>query len=186
MSTENLDKSYGFVILSPEHNVGRVKSSLNAIKEKYPKAPVICVIGADAKDKDVKEMEQLCPVLTGKNTITSLINAAMKNGHDQWSVFLMEGANVDYGVVKKLFLFVKSIKDIMFAAMADYDYQGRISQLHIDFLDCSLNGLTMHKDTFKEIGDFSDNPWHMSKLMWALSAKDCECTFKGVVGAKFI
>jgi len=47
-----------------------------------------------------------------------------------------------------------------------------------------LNGLMIHKDTFKKIGSFSNNPLCYSKMIWADQAIEQKCKFKAILGIR--
>jgi GT2 family glycosyltransferase len=85
------------------------------------------------------------------------------------------------GMVRKLCFPVRGDKDVVFAITPEYDRQGRPTSLHASFPEASLNGMVMHRNTFQECGDLSDNPLFLSKTFWCLEAIQNGYTFKGVL-----
>jgi hypothetical protein len=181
-----INADFGFVILSPEHNVGQVKSTLTSLRPRFPKSPIVCVTPNEAHPGDVKEISDVCPCFRGGDTITSLINTGLKKGHQGWNVIMFAGSFVDNGTLRKMFSFVKSDKDVLFPIVVDYDKLGRTVRLHADFVEGTLNGLIVHSKTFAEVGDFTDTPIEVSKTFWGLDAAKFGCIFKGILGAKII
>jgi hypothetical protein len=176
--------SFGFIILSPSHHFGRVRSTVGSIRSNHPGKNMQCVVPADTDEVDVKELSELCPVTKGGKSITSLINSGVKNAKSDWNILLMEGCYVRELVERKLFRFVESENDIIYPVMADYNQQGKPVKLYLTFDECSLNGITLHKNTFAKVGNFSENPLEISKLFWSQVAVDRGCMLKGVLGIK--
>ena len=177
--------NFGFVILSPEHNVGLVQSTVRSIKNHYGDLPYCCVTGKDATVSNIRELKKVCPaVYKGKETITSLINQGIKKGCKEWNYIIMEGTTMRRDIDKRYSTFLKNEKDIFFPIVVDYDHQMRPVNLHTEFTDSTLNGLFIHQKTFKEVGDFSDNPLDVSRLFWMIEAVEKGCNFKAILGAK--
>lgn len=177
---------FGFVVLSPEHNVGRVRSTVVSIQGRHPKAPLLCVVGDRASDGEMSELGRLCPTVKGRGTITSLINTGIAHTAAPWNMFVFEGACVGTGLVKKMATFATGADDILFPISANYDKQGKMVAANVTFPDSPLSGLLVHRDTFRRVGNMSDNPLEVSKLLWAIEANDAGCVFKGIVGAKLL
>lgn len=167
--------SYGFVILCHDHGVKLVKNTAASIQRNYPKAPILCVADSSANADDLKELKKICPTVKGKDTFSSGINAGMKKAPADWNFIVIAGTWVRPQLDIRFSYFMESEKDILFP-IADGQY---------NFVDGTLNGLLIHKKTFKEIGDMaSDNPLEICKLMWALDAIALGCVFKAVIGTK--
>lgn len=179
-------QKFGFVIIVSDGNIGLLRSTINSIRSQYPDAPYVCVTEKNTSAEDLDAMRYLCPTYIGSGTITSLLNAGYSFGPAEWNIAVMAGSYVSAGVVRKLFVPVKTNKDIVFAIVPDYDRQGKPLNLNSGFVDASLNGLMVHRDTFKKVGSFSDNPLEVSKTFWAMSALDHGCVFKGVLGVKIL
>lgn len=178
--------NFGFVIISPDHDLGNLLCTLRSIKNNYPGVQHICVTGAETPIEDFKEMNEHCLTFRGKNTITSLINVGIRKGCKEWNMIVMEGTPVRKGLDKKYSLFVENEKDVLFSVFMEYDRQGNPTRIRNSFDETSLNGMLIHQKTFKEVGDFVDSPIIISKFFWALGAHDLGCRFKGVLGTKLI
>ena len=183
-----IDKKYqfGFIVLSPEHNIGLLQSTMMSINREYIKADVLCVVGDDTKEKDIENMSKFCPVFKGGKTITSLINTGLKNGWPEWNVMVFAGTQIKRNLTNKIFLFAESDKDVLFPIIIDYDRRGVPIHIYTEFSEATLNGLTIHKNTFKSVGKFSENPIKISKQFWGYDAVEHGCKFKAVLGAKVI
>lgn len=146
----------------------------------------MCVAGQNATDKELEEMNKMCKSYKAGNTITSLMNKGMHESKSDWNVFVMEGSFVEMRSIKKLQNFIKSEKDILFPIVIEQDLKNNRVLPHDNFLNCTLNGLTINRKTFGMIGNFSDNPLEISKLVWGLDAMHQGCKFKGVLGAQIL
>lgn len=179
-----LDKyDFGFIVLCPERNLGGFNNTIRSILYQYPNAKIIGVVGNNATEQEVAEMNIRCTTVVGIDTITSLINAGMKNSEALWNVIVFAGSWVRGGLYRKFDAFVKNKKDILFSVV-----DGRYN-----FVDGSMNGIIIHKDTFDEVGDFSNtmlkdgyNNLEMIKLWWSLEALDKGCIFKAIIGLKIV
>jgi len=181
---QNKDLSYGFVILSPEANYGRILTTVRSIRANYGGVPVVCSVVKETTAKELEEIGKICDVYRGKSHFTSLINTGIKNGHKGWNVLVTEGAVVPKGVLMKYGRFVEDEKDILFAIMPDYNPQGKPVRLNNTFYDCSLNGILVHQRTFKDVGNMTDNPMEISRVLWATDAIRKGYRFKAVLGIK--
>jgi hypothetical protein len=174
---------YGFLILSPEHNVARVKSTLASIELHYSKTPSVCVVNDTANAGDLKEFNKLCPTYQGGATLTSLVNAGMRHGGNRWTIILMEGVWLNKNIDRKLSLFAKNELDILFPIFIRFDVDGKPMKC-FDFVSAPLNGLTVHQSTFLDVGDFTDNPQKIAKQLWYDKAVKQGIAFKGILGAR--
>jgi len=178
--------NFGFVILSPEHNFGHFMTTARSIGIHYPGIPGVCVTAKSTPAAQVKEMKTLCPTFKGKDTITSLINTGVKKGVSEWKLIVMEGTYVRRGIINKYSRFIEDEGDVLYPIITDYSKDGYPVRIYTSFDEATLDGMFMHQKTFKEVGDFSDNPLNVSKLMWALEArrKGKNVRFKGILGAR--
>lgn len=182
-----IDKNkFGFVVLSPEHNIGLLQSTMMSINREYKKVDVLCVVGDNAKKKDIENMSKFCPVFKGGKTITSLINTGLKNGWPEWNILIFAGTQVKRNLTNKIFLFANDDKDVLFPIIVDYNRRGFPIHIYKDFPEATLNGMTIHKNTFDNVGKFSENPIKISKQFWGLDATEYGCKFKAILGAKVI
>jgi hypothetical protein len=186
MTQFNKGLSFGFIVIAPEHNFGRIKSTIRSIKNRYKEnIPIICVVGDDTTAPELKEIKTLCPSFKGKGTITSLLNAGLLKGHEGWNIFAMEGTTVRQGLDQKYSRWIKDEKDVLYPIVVDYNQEGVPIKIYNNFSECTLNGLCIHRKTFKEIGNFSENPLEISKKFWALGAIEIGVQFKAILGARF-
>ena len=181
------DKNYGFIILSPDHNVGLVQSTIYSIqRECKEKTPYICITGADVKESIAASLSALCPTFQGNKTITSLMNVGLQKSNTEWNIFIFEGSQVEIKSVNKLFYFAEDKKNILYPIVINYGRQNKPINILFDFDKSTMNGLTIHRDAFKEIGKFTDNPIPISKLFWQMDAIEKGYKFKAILGAKMI
>lgn len=169
------DLKYGFLILCPDHEIKHLESTVNSIKSRYPGVPYICAADNTANLQDVAEMKLICPTFKGKSTFSSLINIGMKNAPVEWIFILCAGVTVRPKLNHKFSYFIESEKDILFPISDNKPY----------FVDGTLNGIFMHKNTFKEIGNWPENEnltW--VKTMWSLEAIAKGCQFKAIANTK--
>jgi len=182
---ERKDLDFGFVILSPEHNTARVASTMRSIQNYHRNKNVVCAVGEDTTATEMKELKKICPnVWRGKDTITSLINVGMKRGFKGWNMLVMEGVWARKPVAIKYSIFIENEKNILYPVIVDRNREGKPTKIYRDFDECSLNGIFIHQETFKEVGEFPDyGEIKKSKFLWHVAAKDCGCKFKGIFGA---
>jgi hypothetical protein len=186
MYNQTTNLNCGFVILSPDVSYGHILTTYRSIRTHYPTTLIVCAVAKEATEDEIIKIQALCPVYRGNTHFTSLINAGVKNGHKEWNMLVTEGAIVTNGVLDKYARFVESEKDILFAILPDYDLQGKPTRLNNTFYDCSLNGVMVHQKTYKKIGNLTNNPLEISRVMWALEAIKYGCRFKAILGIKII
>lgn len=178
---------YGFIILSPNHNVGLVQSTLYSVKrECRNNPPCVCVTSDDTKATVVEDLSKICRAIKGGKTITSLINTGLANTETDWNIIIFEGSQVTARAVDKLCMFAKNPETILFPIVMDYDRAGKPRNILYEFDKGTLNGLTIHKETFNKVGKFSDNPISISKMFWQMDALEKGCQFRSILGAKII
>lgn len=165
---------YGFIIISPDANQGRVKTTISSLRHNYPEAAILCTTPEDSHPDNVKEIKRLCPCKFGGKTITSLINAGLAEPPCcEWNFVVVAGTWVRGNLDKKFSLFIESNKDILFP----------IADRKTSFVDGTINGILLHQKTFEEIGPMgSDNPLPICKMMWTLDAIEKGCRFKAILG----
>lgn len=166
---------FGFLILCPERAINLLKTTTNSIKSNYPEVSFICATDLSANEDDLAQMNQICPTLRGKGTISSLINVGLENVVAEWNFIVFAGVNLRPNMGKRFSLFIENEKDILFP----------IVERKINFVDATLNGLFLHKNAIKEIGKMADlGTIEVVKLMWALSAIDKGYKFKAIANSK--
>lgn len=174
----------GFIILSPEGNIAKIKSTKTSINNHYPGSTIIVSVPNNVTDEQFENIKNVCPTIIGKYTITSLINAGFKKTQVKWNILIEEGTWAKPNIDKKYSCFYEDDRDIFFPVLCEYDENSKPIKIYDTFWNCSLNGIMIHQSTFKNIGDFSDNPLEISRLMWTLQAQDIGCKFKAILGAK--
>lgn len=175
----------GFIVISSEPNIGRLKSTCNSIKSNYSNSPVLAVVPKDINKDIFNDMKNICDCYKGKDTITSLINTGFKNCSNVWNMIIMEGTWVKGSIDKKYSYFLEDEKDIFYPVLCNYDIMGKPTKIHSNPWDCSLNGMMIHKKTYEKIGDHDNEcSIEVSRYLWSASAKDQNCKFKAILGVK--
>jgi hypothetical protein len=178
--------NFGFGIIAPQSNIGAIMCTVRTIKNHYPGVSFVCAISRNTDAAAAKEIESLCPVYRGKDTITSLMNTVLKRGHKEWNLIIMEGTPVRAGVDKKLSLFVENEKDVLFPIVMEHNRKGEICAVRDTFPNASLNSTFIHQKTFKLVGDFTDDSIMDSKFLWMAKALEVSCKFKAILGTKLL
>lgn len=185
---EDFTDSLGFVVLSPEPNIARLRDTMRSIRMSFgEERPVVCCVGGDSKKAQLDEAKEICPAFKGGKTITSLINegfACIKS--EGWRLFVMEGARVPRGMDRRYRNWVRSDRDVLFPIVSSQDLEGRMTKVMANFEECTLNGMLIHSRLFQEVGKFSDNPIPVSKGFWAVGALERGAVFKAILGVKVI
>jgi hypothetical protein len=165
----------GFVILCPEHTVKLLQQTVGSIRSNYGDNPCICVTDETINAEDMAAMRRICPTFKGRSTFSSLINVGMKQAPAPWNFIVMAGSYIRPRLDQKFSLFLESEKDILYP-IANGKYA---------FDEATINGLFMHKDTFKLVGDMANvGRWDVVKLMWAMDAIAKDVRFKAVANSK--
>lgn len=177
-----MELDLGFIILCPDRDAKGLRSTVSSMKYcccEY--ADPICMVDVSTTPKELKQMKEICPTYKGKDTITSLINAGMKKVKKPWAFIMFSGSRIKTNLPKKLSMFVKSEKDILYPIVNN----------KTAFSEASSNGILIHKDTFKEVGNFPTskgaaemNDFEVSKLLWACKAIEAGCQFKAIAGIR--
>lgn len=179
--------SLGFVILSPEPNIARLKDTVRSVRNNFGDAPVLCSVEKGIKKAQFDEMKEVCPTVRGGNTVTSLINKGMEGLKGEgWRLFVMEGARVPKSIVSRYSRWIRSPQDVLFPIVVNHDREGRPMKILSSFEDCTLNGMLIHHSLFREVGPFSDNPIGVSKSFWAVDAHARGASFKAILGVNVI
>jgi hypothetical protein len=173
---------FGFVILCPSLDDKPLRNTVTSIKKMYPKSPIICAVGNNVDAARLNELSEICETIQGNDTITSLINVGLKNSKSIWNVIVFSGCWVRPSIHRQFSCFVKDEKDILF----------QVVDGHINFVDGSMNGIIINKNTFAEVGDFPESKLNklgfkemeLLKLMWSVGAIAKGCRFKGIMGMK--
>ena len=173
-----------FLILCPDRNIGGLKSTRGSINTHSWKRKMLAVVGDDATDTDLQELNRISPTIRAENTITSLINYGMEKIESEWAFILFSGSHIPPNLEKKIAQFAKKETDVLFPVI----------DRKCDFVSGSFNGVLINKKFFEKVGDFATsnmqkvgmNDFEMAKLLWALDAIEQGVTFKAIVGMKVI
>ena len=165
----------GFIILCHDGTASRLWNTISSIQVHYPNCPCICATGESTTEEELKTMQKKCVTRMGKNTITSLINAGMKSAPASWNFIVIAGSYVRGHLDQKFSYFVEEEKDVLFP----------IVDKKMNFVDGTINGILMHKKTFKEVGEMGEyESLELCKLEWAVRAIENGCRFKAIAGTK--
>ena len=164
---------FGFIILCHNDNVDSLRSTANSIKNYYDGLPFVGIATSKIDKDEMSLMKEVCKVYKGGKTYTSLMNKGMRHGCKTWNMFITAGSFVRPCVDKKINHFLEDDKDVVFP----------IVDKKTDFIDCTLNGLMIHKKTFNKVGKFEeDENLQMCKLLWGCKAAEYGCKFKAILG----
>jgi hypothetical protein len=163
------------VILCQNHEISLLKTTANSIRSRYPGYSFICCADESANEEDLKKMNEICPTYIAGNTFSSLINQGMKKTPALWNFILCAGVTMRSKLDYKFFKFIKNDKDILFPISNNIPY----------FVDGTLNGIFVNKNTFKEIGNWINHEnLEWVKTLWATEAIRKGCTFKAIANSK--
>lgn len=176
--------NFGFIILCPDPNIGGLKNTLRSINNTYPESSVISIVAKDITKEQISEMKEICEVHKGGKTITSLINKGFEKTKCDWSILIIGGARICKNINKKYSFFIESERDVLYPLIIDYDMSGYPINIHNRFENCTLNGMCINKNFFKNVGKLTDNPLEISRKFWALEAKLKDANFKSILGIR--
>ena len=188
MEPEDLKGSVGFVIISPEPNIARLKDTVRSIRANFGEGcGIACSVGKGIKKDQLDEFKAVCRSFRGGETVMSLINNGLKKSSgDGWKILVMEGARVPNSLLKRYCRWIQSEKDVLYPIVMNQDIEGRPLSVLTDFEESTLNGMMLHASFFKDVGDFSDNPIGVSKKFWGMDAEKNGAKFKAILGVKVI
>ena len=117
----------------------------------------------------------VAPTHVAGTTFSSLINLGFKHAPADWNIVVIAGTTVRAKLDEKFGLFIESDRDILFP----------VADKKFNFIEGTINGLTIHRHTFEDVGEWDTNlPLDTTKLLWAYEAVRKNCRFKAVVGSK--
>ena len=134
---------FDFLILCPERNIGGLRSTIGSIQMNYAESGYICIAPSNANASELKEMKKVSTVHKGDDTITSLINTGMKKTKCDWNLIVFAGNWIQKGLDRKFNIWANDKKDILYPVFGKKRH----------FTETPINGILIHKDTFKEVGD---------------------------------
>lgn len=172
--TEKSLKS-SFAIVCPDNSPSLLGNTANCIACRFPEVPFICVANGSATAAEMSEMKAICPAYKGSDTISSLVNVALRHAPAEWVFVVFAGSTIPPKIDEKFGFFVGGEKDIL------YPVVHRMT----NFIDGSWNGLYLNKKNFRDVGQFMESgELHDVKCEWASRALEAGCRFKGIVGIK--
>ncbi len=158
----------GFIVMCFDNDPHKPITTLDSITRWYGDVKTVITTNEDFKTNHPKAK-------VGKKSITSLINVGMLHAPAEWNVVVFAGVRIKERLDQRYSIFMESRRDIFYPLIWG----------HNSFLDASINGLCIHKETFKEVGKFADdNPLEICKLMWFCKAEDIGCKFKAIAGCR--
>ena len=171
-----IEKDLGFVILLTEFRFGGLRATTATINSNFNNARYICSIPADSNEGDVKIAKTICPIVKGKNTISSMINVGIEKSERPWNLIVMSGNIIRHKPVMRYGRWIESKKDIMYRVT---------DKVRWKWEDASIHGMLIHKDAIREVGDFlEEESLPACKMEWATRAIQKDYKFKGIVGVR--
>lgn len=174
----------GFIILSPENNIGGLKNTIRSIENTTENYSIICSVTKNIKSDQLKEMQQYCSVYKSGDTITSLINKGFEKTKEDWNIVIIEGSRICKNLKSKYFKWITNEKNVIFPLIVEYNLNGYPNKINNTFYNCTLNGICINKSFFKQVGKLSENPLEISRKFWALDALKKGAEFKSILGIK--
>ena len=99
----------------------------------------------------------------------------MKNAPADWNFVVVAGTILRKDMHIRFGRFVEKDTDILFP----------VAEGKYNFIDATINGLFMHKDMFKQVGDWDTNTsLELCKTLWAGYAVEKGCKFKAITNMK--
>lgn len=183
MQSQINSSDVNFVIITPVPNIALVKSTKTNIMGRYPKSSVMVLLPSEEIDHErMKEYNSFCPVYFGGETITGLMNTAMRVTKKPWNIFIMAGAYVTQDLLRKYSVFTKSTNDVVFPVFIGFNKQGQPVDIYSEFCMSTLNGIMINKELFVKTGDFQENSMQISKLLWQTEALTHGANFIPILG----
>ena len=166
---------YCFVVVCIDSSTGLFKNTIDSIQQQHPGVPAICVVSKGTDPETTKFMESRCEVSHGGSTVTSLINEGFRKAQREWAFVVFSGSLARLKMHEKISFYIQSKKDILFP----------VANNIANFVDGTMNGMLVHRDTFRLVGDMpEDSDLGLSKAIWAHEAVNHGCRLKAIVGAK--
>lgn len=174
----------GYVIISPEPNIGGLKNTIRSIRNNYEDSNIICIVNKNIKKEQYAEYKDICEVHKGKDSIVSLINKGFEKTKEEWNLLLIEGSRITKNIEKKYSNWIKSCNDVLYPLIVDYDSKGYPIHIYNEFYNCTLNGICINRNFYKKVGDLSNNPLEISRKFWSLEAIENKANFKSILGVR--
>lgn len=167
---------FGCVVICPNQCAKSLLSTVKSIKN-FHDSPCLAVVPKDTSESVVEEMNVICDVHRGNRTYTSLMNVGIRRSSEDWNFVFFSGTLVKPRFWVKYLSFLNDEKDILFPVLVGKE----------DFIDGSINGILLHKNTIKKAGKFPEIAnLEQSKVTWAAKALEKGCKLKGVLQSKIM
>jgi hypothetical protein len=146
--------NYGIVVVC--QNLGYLRNTITSLNAHYPKNKLT--------------------VITEGDSLPSMISKGIKESPcNDWNFVICAKGWIKKKFDLKYCYFIESTKDIFFPV---------IKNNNLNFIDCDISGLLIHKDAFLDIGDFPNTTIYNSKLLWYARALEKGYKFKGIIGVR--
>lgn len=172
----------GFIIVNPEKDVSHLRTTMSSIKRYYNNSEVVHILPKNADTQDIEESKIFCrSTYRGGDNEVKMINTGFRKFKGEWGTIIRAGSILREGMQYKYGTHLKDYKDIFYPITAGAT---------TNFLDSSMNGLTINQNFFKKVGDFPENvmwkannpEFNIFKVLWASDAQRLGCRFKAVLG----
>lgn len=166
--------NWGFIIICTDSNHINLENTVNSIRANYENVPITCVYYKEIKDLKCKNIE----LISSKPNYAAMINCGMKNSKSDWNIIFISGTHIRKSVAKKYSMFIESENDVLFPNDINRS----------NFIDGTINGLCLHKEFFKRVGDFNEESEKIeySKAEWGFNAISHGVKFKAICNIKSI
>lgn len=162
----------GFIVVCPDANVAHLACTARFLNNRYASRPFIAVTNGPTD-----ELSKICPSHRGGLCYQSLFNLGFRHATAPWNFVIAAGGPVPKNLDQKFSQFIESDKDILYP----------IVERRTNFVDATMNGLLIHRDTYRLVGNLGEsNPLEICKLLWATDALALGCKFKAVAGCRVI
>lgn len=166
---------YAFVIACIDTSCNLLRNTVDSIKVQDERAPIIAVFPDSTDQENLRNASHLCKVVTGGPTITSLVNAGIRECASGWAFVVFSGSIVRQKMHDKYAYYVDDEQDVLFP----------VAKNRTNFVDGTMNGMLVATKTFRLVGDMPEEEnLEMSKAFWANDAIGHGCRFKAIVGGK--
>lgn len=184
---------FGFIILNPDKSLQQLKTTLDSVRKLHGDISCISVVPQNTPS-DLK-FDEYCKTHKGGSTYSSLLNTGLKKSPAEWRIVVFAGTWIKPNLEKLVAHYIKSEKEILFPVIKNLKPEERLARL--TFFQGSLNGVIMHKDCIKIVGEFPDkstlespmfkdqpvlNDLELIKLEWMNKAINIGYVFKAILG----
>ena len=168
------DLDWGFIIISTDSNHINLENTVKSIRANYDNAPITCVYCKEIKDLKCQNIT----LVSSKPNYAAMINSGMESTNNDWNIIFIAGTHVRKSIAKKYSMFIESENDVLFPN----------DLKRSNFIDGTINGLCLHKEFFKRVGNFNESSEKLehSKAEWGFNAISYGVKFKAICNTKSI